>query len=142
MVLVLSSFLMPCTFHTAVRYAFLPEINFFFCLILSPQVWPSFWTYGIEQEWPLAGEIDIIEGINGMNNNQIALHTTPGCFQARNPGQTGSTLETDCSKDQGCIVAEKKPNSFGAGFATAGGGVYAIQISASGIYSWFWSVCF
>jgi len=88
----------------------------------------------------LHGEIHIIDAINGMDNNQIALHTRPGCFQAQNPGQTGHTLETNCSTDQGCIVAEAKPNSFGLGFATAGGGVYAIQIAASGIYSWFWSV--
>ena len=77
-----------------------------------------------------------------MTNNQVALHTPPGCYQAQNPGQTGVTLEGDCSKDQGCIVAETKPNSYGPGFAAAGGGVYAIQIAASGIYSWFWSVCF
>ncbi|KIM38749.1 glycoside hydrolase family 16 protein [Hebeloma cylindrosporum] len=102
-------------------------------------VWPSFWTYGIQEEWPLAGEIDIIEAINGMNNNQVALHTTPGCYQAQNPGQTGVTLEGDCSTDRGCIVSETKPNSYGPGFAAAGGGVYAVQIAASGIYSWFWS---
>jgi hypothetical protein len=96
----------------------------------------------MQEEWPLAGEIDIIEAINGMTNNQVALHTPPGCYQAQNPGQSGTTLEGDCSKDQGCIVAETKPNSYGPGFAAAGGGVYAIQIAASGIYSWFWSVCF
>jgi len=77
-----------------------------------------------------------------MTKNQVALHTPRGCFQAQPPGQTGQTLEGDCSTDRGCIVAETKPNSFGPGFATAGGGVYAIQIAASGIYSWFWSVCF
>ncbi|KAF9528060.1 glycoside hydrolase family 16 protein [Crepidotus variabilis] len=103
-------------------------------------VWPSFWTYGIEQEWPLAGEIDIIEGINGMENNQVALHALGGCLKAEVPGQqTGVTIEGDCSKPQGCLVAETKPNSFGMGFAKAGGGVFALQMEESGIYSWFWS---
>ncbi|KAH9482161.1 putative glycosidase C21B10.07 [Psilocybe cubensis] len=102
-------------------------------------VWPSFWTYGMQEEWPNAGEIDIIEGINNMQHNQIALHTPTGCFQAPNPPQSGTTLETDCSTDRGCIVAETKPNSFGPGFAQAGGGVYAVQMDTSGIYVWFWS---
>ncbi|KAF8967492.1 concanavalin A-like lectin/glucanase domain-containing protein [Flammula alnicola] len=104
-------------------------------------VWPSFWTYGIEQEWPLAGEIDIIEAINNMDHNQVALHSTPGCLKAQTTpsGQTGTTLEADCSVPRGCIVAENKPNSFGAGFAQAGGGVYALQYETTGINSWFWS---
>ncbi|KDR84432.1 hypothetical protein GALMADRAFT_237298 [Galerina marginata CBS 339.88] len=102
-------------------------------------VWPSFWTYGIEEEWPAAGEIDIIEAINDMNHNQVALHTnrSAGCFQSPNVTQSGTTLEKDCGTDQGCIVAENKPNSFGPGFAQAGGGVYAVQIESSGINSWF-----
>ncbi|KAF8887238.1 concanavalin A-like lectin/glucanase domain-containing protein [Gymnopilus junonius] len=102
-------------------------------------VWPAFWTYGIEETWPLAGEIDFIEAINDMTNNQVALHTTPGCFQAANPPQTGHTIETDCSKPQGCIVGESKPNSFGQGFAQAGGGVYALLMEPTGVSSWFWS---
>ncbi|KAF8871386.1 concanavalin A-like lectin/glucanase domain-containing protein [Gymnopilus junonius] len=102
-------------------------------------VWPSFWMYGMEDTWPLAGEIDIIEAINGMTNNQVALHTTPGCFQATNALQTGHTLETNCSKAQGCIVGESKPNSFGPGFAQAGGGVYALVMEPTGVSSWFWS---
>lgn len=104
------------------------------------QVWPSFWTLGVGKEWPGAGEIDIIEGINMMGNNQIALHTDPGCFQGQPPGQSGQTLEGDCSLDRGCIVAETKPNSFGRGFAQAGGGVYAVQMDVAGIFIWFWSV--
>ncbi|KAG6907307.1 hypothetical protein DXG01_009471 [Tephrocybe rancida] len=102
-------------------------------------VWPSFWTLGAGKEWPHAGEIDIIEGINLSNNNQMALHADAGCAQAANPGQSGKTLEGDCSLDRGCIVAETKPNSFGAGFNNAGGGVFATQIDISGVYIWFWS---
>ncbi|KAG6888516.1 hypothetical protein C0995_007759 [Termitomyces sp. Mi166 len=104
-------------------------------------VWPSFWTLGTGKEWPHAGEIDIIEGINLMSNNQMALHADPGCVQAPNPGQTGKTLNANCASadGRGCIVAESKPNSFGAGFNKAGGGVFVTQLDVSGVYIWFWS---
>lgn len=93
----------------------------------------------MEATWPAAGEIDIIEAINGMDNNQMALHTTPGCSQAKAP-QSGTTTATDCAPARGCIVTENKANSFGPGFATAGGGVFALQMEANGINFWFWSV--
>lgn len=104
------------------------------------QVWPSFWMLGTDLLWPLAGEIDIIEAINNLGSNQYALHTTPGCYLATNSVQTGNTIETDCSTGQGCLVQETKPNSFGSGFAQAGGGVFATQLDVSGIYMWFWPV--
>ncbi|KAF9254259.1 hypothetical protein L218DRAFT_886668 [Marasmius fiardii PR-910] len=102
-------------------------------------VWPAFWTLGINGQWPDVGEIDIIEGINNLPFNQIALHSTNGCFQAANPGQSGRTITTNCTLPEGCLVQETKPNSFGAAFAQAGGGVWATQIDVSGIYIWFWS---
>ncbi|KAI0633059.1 concanavalin A-like lectin/glucanase domain-containing protein [Trametes polyzona] len=100
-------------------------------------VWPSFWTKG--QNWPIGGEIDIIEAVNLMTYNQMALHTQNGCTQPSSVTQTGSTGNTNCSTDAGCTVAEKQSNSFGESFATAGGGVWATQIDTSGIYIWFWS---
>lgn len=76
-----------------------------------------------------------------MTNNQIALHALPGCMKTELTGQqTGLTLETNCSTAQGCIVKETKPNSYGAAFARAGGGAYAMQFATTGIYIWFWSV--
>ncbi|KNZ72585.1 putative glycosidase C21B10.07 [Termitomyces sp. J132] len=103
-------------------------------------VWPSFWTLGVGKEWPHAGEIDIIEGINLQTSNQMAMHSDPGCMQAPQPGQTGLTLNTDCGSadGRGCIVGETKHNSFGAGFNKAGGGVFATQLDVSGVYIWFW----
>ncbi|KAF8340185.1 glycoside hydrolase family 16 protein [Amanita rubescens] len=94
-------------------------------------VWPSFWTRGADVTWPDGGEIDIIEAVNLMNHNQYVLHTTPGCKI--------DTSSTDCSVPAGCVVAETKANSYGAGFAQAGGGVYAAQLDVSGVYIWFWS---
>ncbi|KAF5389760.1 hypothetical protein D9757_005970 [Collybiopsis confluens] len=101
-------------------------------------VWPSFWMLGTNALWPDAGEIDIIEGINGLTQNQMALHTTPGCGLATNAIQTGHIVQGDCSTAQGCLVQETKPNSFGSAFAQAGGGVFGAQLDVSGIYMWFW----
>ncbi|KAL0567024.1 hypothetical protein V5O48_014970 [Marasmius crinis-equi] len=102
-------------------------------------VWPSFWTLGVGAEWPNAGEIDVVEGINNLPFNQMALHTTNGCFQAANPGQSGKTATTNCTLPEGCLVQETKPNSFGADFAKAGGGVWALQFDVAGVFIWFWS---
>ncbi|PPQ86641.1 hypothetical protein CVT25_006825 [Psilocybe cyanescens] len=100
-------------------------------------VWPALWTTG--KNWPDDGEIDIIEGINLMQDNQVALHTTPGCMHIDPPppNQRGVSRQLNCTIDAGCTVGETVPNSFGAGFNNAGGGVYATQFDSSGI--WFWS---
>ncbi|RDX41602.1 hypothetical protein OH76DRAFT_1489360 [Lentinus brumalis] len=100
-------------------------------------VWPSFWTKGIN--WPAGGEIDIIEAVNLMTYNQMALHTNAGCTQPSGVNQTGATSATDCGTTSGCTVAEQQSNSVGAGFASAGGGVWAAQFDSSGIFIWFWT---
>ncbi|RDB16079.1 putative glycosidase C21B10.07 [Hypsizygus marmoreus] len=100
-------------------------------------VWPAFWTKG--PTWPDDGEIDIMEAINLMDHNQMALHTTPGCTHSTPPNQMGVSTELDCSKPSGCVVTETAPNSFREGFAAAGGGVFAAQFDVAGIFIWFWS---
>ncbi|KAJ7572930.1 hypothetical protein C8J56DRAFT_904402 [Mycena floridula] len=95
------------------------------------EVWPlAFWTLGQGKIGPAGGEIDILEGIDLQPNNQMSVYTSPGCIQAPNPGQTGQTLDVDCSLDR---VGETKPNSFGSGFAAAGSGVYAMHFDNLGI---------
>ncbi|OCH87773.1 glycoside hydrolase family 16 protein [Obba rivulosa] len=100
-------------------------------------VWPAFWSKG--PLWPNDGEIDIIEAINVMPNNQMALHTTQGCIHTTPPDQTGNSIFADCGIPAGCTVGESQPNSYESGFAAAGGGVWATQFDVSGIYIWFWS---
>ncbi|KAF9485088.1 hypothetical protein BDN70DRAFT_871784 [Pholiota conissans] len=102
-------------------------------------VWPALWTKG--PLWPNDGEIDIIEGINLMQNNQMALHTQSGCSHVTPApaNQRGTSAQLDCSIDAGCTVLETAANSYGAGFNSAGGGVYATQFDATGVYIWFWS---
>jgi len=75
-----------------------------------------------------------------LSQNQMALHTLPGCNLPQNTAQTGRTIDTGRSTGTGCLVQETKPNSYGSGFSNAGGGVFALQLDASGIYMWFWSV--
>jgi len=100
-------------------------------------VWPAFWSTA--PDWPVGGEIDIIEGINNQLNDQFAIHTTEGCYHDKPPNQVGFNIDTNCSMGSGCTVGMTSQNSYQAGFATAGGGVYATQYDTSGIYLWFWS---
>ncbi|TFK99270.1 concanavalin A-like lectin/glucanase domain-containing protein [Pterulicium gracile] len=110
-------------------------------------VWPAFWTKGAT-DWPRTGEIDIIEYVNLMSFNQVALHTLPGCVQSPEVTQdttgtlqTGKTAEADCSIEKGtggCIVQETKEGSNGAAFGEGGGGVWATQFVKEGVFIWFW----
>ncbi|GJE86443.1 glycoside hydrolase family 16 protein [Phanerochaete sordida] len=99
-------------------------------------VWPAFWSKG--SLWPNDGEIDIIESINLNPNNQMALHTTAGCFKDASAAETGRIGGLNCGTGSGCVVVETAPNSYESGFAAAGGGVWATQFDVSGIYIWFW----
>ena len=101
----------------------------------SYKVWPAFWAKG--PVWPNDGEIDIIEAINSMETNQMALHTTQGCVHNTPSDQLGNSAQgqgaDDCSTASGCVVVESKTNSFGSNFAANGGGVWATQFDVSGI---------
>ncbi|KAG9309026.1 glycoside hydrolase family 16 protein [Chiua virens] len=113
--------------------------------------WPSFWTDG--PNWPSAGEIDIVEGVNNQVSNQMTLHsgtsnacTLPSSKTTDASGNssavfTGSVLATDCystaSADAGCGISDKTSTSFGYGFNNAQGGVYALLWDPStGISMW------
>ncbi|KAG0709420.1 glycoside hydrolase family 16 protein [Suillus ampliporus] len=95
--------------------------------------WPSFWTVG--PNWPLAGEIDIIEGVNNQDTNQMTLHsgTSEMCTLEKSSGTdkfVGQVLGTSCysteTADAGCAIADTDTSSFGYGFNNAEGGVFAL----------------
>ncbi|KIK98227.1 glycoside hydrolase family 16 protein [Paxillus rubicundulus Ve08.2h10] len=97
--------------------------------------WPSFWTVG--PNWPMAGEIDIVEGVNNQATNQMTLHsgTNVACTidTALNSAPetfTGHVLGTNCystpTADAGCGVSDTDTRSFGYGFNNAQGGVFAL----------------
>lgn len=41
-------------------------------------MWPAFWLTD-EHNWPINGEIDVIEGINYQSEAKTAMHTTGQC---------------------------------------------------------------
>ncbi|KAI4235990.1 MAG: hypothetical protein LQ349_002824 [Xanthoria aureola] len=77
--------------------------------------------------WPAFGEIDIIEGVNHQAQNQITMHTGPGCTLA------GSS----CEGGLGCSTKPERSNSYGTALNTAGGGVYAMEWTSAAINIWF-----
>jgi len=104
-------------------------------------VWPAFFLQG-PGVWPTGGEIDIFENVNKATGNQYSLHTYPaGCTHATNATESGTLVNNDCyngtNSNQGCIIKESKPNSFGSGFNENGGGGFATTFDSNGIKMWF-----
>ncbi|KAK7064643.1 GH16 domain-containing protein [Favolaschia claudopus] len=109
--------------------------------------WPAFWSNG--PDWPLGGEIDVVEGISDYTNNQATIHTGPGCsLTTDNPSQLGASASavtggTDCaaatSGNAGCGMRSPSSQSFGPGFNSNGGGVYAMKWDSSGISVYFFA---
>ena len=109
--------------------------------------WPAFWMVG--PDWPNQGEIDIIEGVNDQQANDMTLHTGPGCtIGGGNSGNSnsasfsGSLVSTNCvsgsGDNQGCQIATENTATYGTQFNQNGGGVYATEWTdqAISIY-WF-----
>ena len=102
--------------------------------------WPAFWLLG-GGTWPADGEIDIIEGVNMQEKNQMTLHTSAGCaIQSNAAGAfTGQVNTTNCGPDEantGCAIVAPDTNTYGTGFNTANGGVYATEWTSEGISIW------
>ncbi|EMD41533.1 glycoside hydrolase family 16 protein [Gelatoporia subvermispora B] len=107
--------------------------------------WPAFWS-NEGPNWPAGGEIDIVEGVNEYTNNQATIHTNPGCTI---PTSNSTELKisgnvvggTNCAAAEtgnaGCGITATGSNTYGPGFNTNGGGVYAMQWIDSGISVFF-----
>lgn len=110
-------------------------------------IWPALWELGSGAAWPANGEIDILEGVNAQQTNLATLHTSDGCKMTNTPtAMSGNMTTTDCyinSGNQpgnaGCSVTAKDTTSYGEGFNAAGGGIYAMEYSATAITIWFFS---
>jgi len=111
--------------------------------------WPAWWLVG--PNWPNAGEIDIIEGVNNQVAVQTTLHTSDGCTQSSSNAPfsgtwgTGSNGQpcTNCWIDapnqysnQGCGIVGAK-GSYGTSFNSQGGGVYAVEWTGDHIQSFY-----
>jgi hypothetical protein len=108
--------------------------------------WPAFWTNG--PNWPIGGEIDIVEGVHQYTNNQATLHTDVGCTLPSKDSNTlaisGSVLGgTNCAvaatSNQGCGIRAPTSNTFGSGFNSNGGGVYAMRWDSTGVAIYFFT---
>ncbi|ETS83011.1 hypothetical protein PFICI_04887 [Pestalotiopsis fici W106-1] len=100
--------------------------------------WPAFWALNNNGDWPVGGEIDIIEGQNGAQTNIFAAHTEAGCSLA-SEGFEGTSTRDDCGIDlfnRGCTVSATDDNSYGDTFNAIGGGVYAMEWTDDGIMIW------
>ncbi|KAF9269916.1 hypothetical protein L218DRAFT_2223 [Marasmius fiardii PR-910] len=103
--------------------------------------WPAFWTNG--PNWPFDGEFDILEGVHDNTNNQATLHTDFGCNLSPTNGfegtvVTSATCGVNGVNNAGCGIRSTSSTSYGAGFNSAGGGVYAGLIDSGGLSVWFW----
>ncbi|KAJ5688633.1 hypothetical protein N7462_003025 [Penicillium macrosclerotiorum] len=105
--------------------------------------WPAFWMLG--SDWPNNGEIDIIEGVSTNSQNQMTLHTSDSC-SITSSGFSGNLQTSNCyvdasgqSENSGCAILSSDDSSYGDGFNSAGGGVYATEWTSSGISIWFFS---
>jgi len=107
-------------------------------------IWPAFWSDG--PNWPAGGEIDIIEGVNDYTNNQATIHTNVGCTIASTSSATlaisGSVIGgTNCAAlttgNQGCGIRSSSATSYGPGFNTNNGGIYAMKWDSTGIAIYF-----
>ncbi|KAJ5668682.1 endo-1-3(4)-beta-glucanase [Penicillium macrosclerotiorum] len=98
--------------------------------------WPAFWSVG--KEWPADGEIDIIEGVNLQDHNEIVMHTAGTC-SITDTGMTGAVNATGCGEDLGTVgcVIEGDTGSYGTSFNKQGGGVYAMQWTEQFVKIWF-----
>ncbi len=93
---------------TAARYVCLhSHRSVGYSLFGDGQVWPGVWTSAFK--WPDQGEIDIVEGINKMTSNQMALHTVAGCNAATGTNAINQPAITNCNDTQGsgCTVVSE-----------------------------------
>lgn len=101
--------------------------------------WPAFWSVG--PDWPHDGEIDIIEGVNKHESNEIVLHTSGSCDVGGDHEMLGDMTSSECgdaSGTIGCVVKGNKGSS-GDPFNKNGGGVYAMEWTADFLKIWYFA---
>ncbi|KAF7588261.1 hypothetical protein BBP40_005947 [Aspergillus hancockii] len=101
--------------------------------------WPAFWSVG--PNWPHDGEIDIIEGVNKHESNEIVLHTSGSCALSTENDMTGTMTSSECGEASGTVgcVVQGQNGTSGAPFNQQGGGVYAMEWTAEFIKIWYFA---
>lgn len=104
--------------------------------------WPAAWEVN-EATWPNTGEVDILEGTNDIEPNQMTLHTSANCAQPAGLTMNGKAVSNNCdvaaNGNTGCAVQASVPKSYGKSFNAAGGGFYAMERTTTSIKVWFWT---
>ena len=112
--------------------------------------WPAFWLFG--PNWPIQGEIDIIEVVNNGDANAATCHTGASCgmsyvdtasFTGKWATNQAGRSNTNCDiyapgqqVNQGCGIGQP-PGTIGTPFNAQGGGVYAVNWNPdTGIEMW------
>ena len=74
----------------------------------------------------------------------MTLHTSDGCSITQDNSFTGALTTTNCyinaagqSSNAGCDIQDTRTTSYGTGFNSAGGGIFATQWTSAEINIWF-----
>ena len=93
-----------------------------------------------------SGEIDAIEGVNSNTFNTMTLHTDPGCSIGGTGGFSGTVKTANCavnapgqSNNAGCGIQASGADTYGDGFNSGGGGVYAIDWTSQAISIYYFA---
>ena len=100
--------------------------------------WPAYWLKGPQA--PAYSELDIIEGVNLDSTSLMSVKTSQACSIGQQP-MTGTLKTTDCNMNTGgivgCSINSGSPATYGTGFNSIGGGVYATEWTSDAITIWF-----
>ncbi|GAA5967336.1 hypothetical protein JCM11641_000515 [Rhodosporidiobolus odoratus] len=103
--------------------------------------WPAMWMHA--RSWPSGGEVDVFEGVNLQQTNQVALHSVAGCYAptastslVKDSTQGPTNCDYTVNANSGCTYSDTRNASYGAAFAAGGGGVFAVQLASEGISVW------
>lgn len=100
--------------------------------------WPAYWLKGPQA--PAYSELDIIEGINLDTTSLMSVKTNQACSIGQQ-AMTGTLKTTDCNLNTaglvGCSIDSTSPATYGTGFNSLGGGVYATEWTSQGITIWY-----
>ena len=116
--------------------------------------WPAFWLTD-EHNWPVNGEIDVLEGVNFQTQAKTAMHSTKECSMSHETiglatgwwdtaqgipdsksGKPDMTMRyaTDCYVydphqwlNQGCVTVDLEDGTIGEPLNAKGGGVFALE---------------